>query len=135
MGYDYTDVVFKLSASLRLANEEQPESDIAIIYGKHEHAVLLFLAYKADNKTGICWPGTKAIMRHTHLSESVVHRAIASLRKAGLMMVKPPSPSRASNTYRLSFERLTISAEWCQQQLKGEPEDVDELPEQEACTS
>lgn len=54
---------------------------------RNERDVLEVLAWHA-NADGLCWPSKARIMYRTGLSESTVKRALASLRKQGLITVE-----------------------------------------------
>ena len=46
-----------------------------------EQTVLAYLAFRADDKTGQCFPSVERIMRETHFSRSAVIRALDGLKK------------------------------------------------------
>lgn len=50
--------------------------------------VLLYLAMRADDDTGYCYPGQKTIAKHTGLSERTVRDAMAALEERGLIVRK-----------------------------------------------
>ena len=53
-----------------------------------EQAVLLALAYRANDKTLFCYPKQETLAEMTHLSRSAVARALNALRGSGLISWK-----------------------------------------------
>ncbi|MER9967551.1 helix-turn-helix domain-containing protein [Mesorhizobium sp. M0060] len=62
-------------------------------------AVLVCLAWRADSKTGKCWPSIATISADTQIPERTVNRKIKELTKAGLITAK--RRRRVSNVYAL----------------------------------
>ena len=69
MGFRYTERVYRSVA------ETSPT----------EQAVMAYLAHRADDKTGRCYPRIERIAGETHFSRAAVMRALDALREKGLL--------------------------------------------------
>ena len=79
--------------------------------GASAKLVLLALADHADDN-GQCWPGLTGVRAKCGLSESTLHRAIAELAKAGLVMITPQKRAdgtQSTNLYTLQIDRVGVS--------------------------
>jgi hypothetical protein len=74
--------------------------------------VLLYLAMRADDETGYCYPGQKTIARECSLSERTVRDAMAALENMGLIVRKARYNSRVrtSDDIWVQFTETTIFA-------------------------
>jgi Helix-turn-helix domain len=70
-----------------MANKFTDATDGAREIGSRERLVLMYLAHRSDNDTGICWPSEKRIAKDYDLSERTVVRAIAELKKSRLIKI------------------------------------------------
>ena len=66
------------------------------------HHVLMFLAYRADNETWICWPGYGHIAKRTGLSMKTVQRAVDKLVELGDIEIVSGGAGNRSNHYRIA---------------------------------
>ena len=69
MGFKYTERVY------RDVTDTSPT----------EQAVLAYLAHRADDKTGRCYPSGERIASETHFSRAAVMRALDALREKGVL--------------------------------------------------
>lgn len=124
MAFSYLAEVFKIDAGMIMADATTTAPGApGIRYSHNEHCVLLALANRANEKTGLCWPGYASIGRSVHLSRSAVVRALRNLKRMGLITVHPPTKGRVSNTYKLFLDRIKLTAEWAQEQSRGKVAD------------
>ena len=108
MGFNYTDATFAIRATV-FEVEEDGET-VTVPYNGIDHAVLLSLAQRAPNDTGICWPGFGRIAEDTHFSRKSVMRSISKLALLGFISIEPPTGDRASNTYTIRMDKLVAAS-------------------------
>jgi Helix-turn-helix domain len=104
MGFDYTDIVFKIKVTT-LQVEDEDGKKKTVPYTGIDHAVLNALANRANNDTGKCWPGYGVLAEDTHFSRRAVMRAVAKLEQFGFISTEIPD-ERSTNTYTLHMCKL-----------------------------
>jgi hypothetical protein len=107
MGFRYTDTVFNIRSTKFEA--EQDGKNFTLSYTGIDHAVLNVLANRANNETGVCWPGYGLIAEDTHFSRRAVMRSVAKLEQFGFITSELIG-ERSTNTYTLHMERLVAAS-------------------------
>lgn len=74
------------------------------------YTTLLVLAHHADEETGICWPGIKAISFLAHQSPRTTRRAIEILQERGWISIDRWAGKSHRNRYTLDFEALRVGS-------------------------
>lgn len=96
-----------------MANRYTDATDGARGIGSRERLVLMYLAHRSDNDTGICWPSEKRIAKDYDLSERTVGRAIAELQKSRLIKIvgtRSYPGKKPVNVYQINLNKLLKSA-------------------------
>lgn len=109
MGFRYTDAAFGITAT-ELHAEDEDGYMVSLPYTGIDHAVLLALAQRANNETGICWAGFGRISSDTHFSRKSVMRSVAKLEQFGFLTIEEPTEDRSCNTYRLQLDKLVAAS-------------------------
>jgi|SRR5215471_1459522 len=88
--------------AIRWAYEQEVRSPLT-------KAILVNLCYRANDKTGICWPSLDQIAKDVGSSRSVVCRHIAELKRLGLISVEKHKGSSGwlSSTYAVKASCLS----------------------------
>ena len=99
MGFKYTERVY------RAVTDTSPT----------EQAVLAYLAHRADDKTGKCFPSGERIMSETHFSRAAVMRALDALREKGVLRWVSGGRTKGgralSNLYTLNLPPLEMAVD------------------------
>jgi hypothetical protein len=69
-------------------------------------SVLVYLANRANQATGCCWPAIASIVRDTQFTKVSVRKALRALAGAGLITIEPRGERRTgqlTNMYRLAI--------------------------------
>jgi hypothetical protein len=92
-----------------MANKFTDATDGARGIASRERLVLMYLAHRSDNDTGICWPSEKRIAKDYDLSERTVGRAIAELQKSRLIKIvgeRSHPGKKPVNIYQINLNKL-----------------------------
>ena len=92
-----------------MANRYTDATDGARGIASRERLVLMYLAHRSDNDTGICWPSEKRIAKDYDLSERTVGRAIAELQKSRLIEIvgqRSYPGKKPVNVYQINLNKL-----------------------------
>ena len=84
MGFKLVEAVYRLDRNATMPSEQ---------------AVLLALAFRANDKTLLCYPKQETLVEMTHLSRATVATALNALRQKGFLDWKSGGPSKRRGKY------------------------------------
>lgn len=84
MGFKLVEAVYRLDRNATMPSEQ---------------AVLLALAFRANDKTLLCYPKQETLVKMTHLSRATVATALNALRQKGFLDWKSGGPSKRRGKY------------------------------------